>query len=99
MDMEGVTGVVHWQEVSRSGKDYGYFRKVMTKETNAAVEGALECGATCIVVRDSHGSARNIIPELLNKKAKLLRDWSGGFKIMMEGIDKTFDAVFFIRTS
>ena len=33
---------------------------------------------------------------MLNRNAKLLRDWSGGFKSMMEGIDKTFDAVIFI---
>ncbi|MEE9465587.1 MAG: M55 family metallopeptidase [Candidatus Neomarinimicrobiota bacterium] len=96
VDMEGITGVVNWEDVSRDGKDYEYFREIMTKETNAAIEGALEAGATEILVRDSHGSARNILPEMLNRNAKLLRDWSGGFKSMMEGIDKTFDAVIFI---
>jgi D-amino peptidase len=96
VDMEGITGVVNWEEVNRNGKDYDYFRAVMTKETNAAIEGALAAGATEILVRDSHGSARNILPEMLNENAKLLRDWSGGFKSMMEGIDETFDAVIFI---
>ncbi len=96
VDMEGITGVVNWEDVSRDGKDYEYFRKIMTKEANAAIEGALAAGATEILVRDSHGSARNILPEMLNSNAKLLRDWSGGFKSMMEGIDKTFDAVIFI---
>lgn len=96
VDMEGITGVVNWEEVSRDGKDYDYFRRIMTKETNAAIEGALAAGATDILVRDSHGSARNILPDLLNKNAKLLRDWSGGFISMMEGIDKSFDAVIFI---
>lgn len=96
VDMEGITGVVNWEEVSRDGKDYDYFRKIMTQETNAAIEGALEAGSTEIIVRDSHGSARNILPEMLNRNAKLLRDWSGGFKSMMEGIDETFDAVIFI---
>lgn len=96
VDMEGITGVVNWEEVSRDGKDYDYFRRIMTKETNAAIEGALAAGATDILVRDSHGSARNILPDLLNKNAKLLRDWSGGFMSMMEGIDKSFDAVIFI---
>ena len=37
VDMEGVCGVIHWEDVSRSGKDYGLFRKLMTEETNAAV--------------------------------------------------------------
>lgn len=96
VDMEGITGVVHWEEVSRDGKDYDYFRRIMTLETNAAIKGAVEAGATDILVRDSHGSARNILPELLDKNAKLLRDWSGGFLSMMEGIDGTFDAVIFI---
>ena len=96
IDMEGITGVVNWEDVSRSGKDYDYFRKIMTREANAAVEGALAAGATEIVVRDSHGSARNILPELLNENALLIRDWSGGPKVMMEGLDESFDAVIFI---
>jgi D-amino peptidase len=96
VDMEGITGITHWKEVSRDGKDYDYFRKIMTQETNAAIEGALAAGATEILVRDSHGSARNILPALLHKKAKLLRNWSGGPKSMMEGIDETYDGVVFI---
>jgi D-amino peptidase len=96
VDMEGVTGVTHGEETSRSGKDYDYFRRLMTHEASAAVEGALAAGATEVWVRDSHGSARNILPDLLHKEAKLLRDWSGGPKSMMDGIDDTFDAVVFI---
>jgi len=96
VDMEGITGVVNWEDVSRTGKDYEYFRTIMTKEVNAAIEGALEAGADEIVVRDSHGSARNILPELLNKNSKLIRDWSGGYMSMMEGIDESFNAVIFI---
>lgn len=96
VDMEGITGVVTSEECSRTGQDYSYFRKIMTLESNAAIEGALAAGATEIWVRDSHGSARNIIPDLLNEKAILVRDWSGGPKGMMDGIDETFDAVIFI---
>jgi D-amino peptidase len=96
VDMEGITGVVVWEEVSRDGKDYDYFRKIMTREVNAAIEGALAAGATDIVVRDSHGSARNILPELLDESARLIRGWSGGPKGMMEGVDESFDAVIFI---
>ncbi|MCP4593029.1 MAG: M55 family metallopeptidase [bacterium] len=96
VDMEGITDVVDWDETRSSGSDYQYYRTLMTKEANAAIEGALEAGATEIVVRDSHGSGRNLLPEELNPKAKLLRDWSGGPFSMMEGIDKTFDAVIFV---
>lgn len=96
IDMEGVAGVIHWEDVSRSGQDYGLFRRLMTLEANAAVEGALAAGATEIVVRDAHGSARNILPDLLHPEAQLIRDWSGGPLSMMEGIDASFDAVVFI---
>lgn len=93
VDMEGITGVVNWEEVNREGKDYDYFRKIMTLEANAAIEGVSKAGATIIVVRDSHGSARNIIPDLLDKRALLLREWSGGPQKMFESIDETYDAV------
>ena len=96
VDMEGITGVANWEDVDRTGKDYDYFRRLMSKEANAAVEGALAAGATEVVVRDSHGSARNILPDLLDEKAILIRDWSGGPKGMMEGIDSSFDAALFI---
>jgi len=96
VDMEGISGVVTSEECSRSGQDYGIFRRIMTLEANAAVEGALAAGATKIWVRDSHGSARNILPDLLHEKAVLVRDWAGGPKVMMDGIDESFDAVIFI---
>lgn len=96
VDMEGICGVINWEDVSRDGKDYNLFRRLMTEEANAAIEGALAAGATEIVVRDSHGSARNILPDLLHPAAKLIRDWSGSPLSMMEGLDDSFDAVIFI---
>ena len=96
VDMEGIAGVIHWEEVTRGSSEYPLFRKLMTQETNSAIEGALAAGATEILVRDGHGSFRNILPDLLRPEAELLRDWSGGPLIMMEGIDETFDAVIFL---
>lgn len=96
VDMEGISGVVTSEECSSAGPDYGYFRRIMSMEANAAVLGAFDAGAAEVVVRDSHGSARNILPDLLDPRAKLLRDWSGGPMVMMEGIDETFDAVVFV---
>ncbi len=96
VDMEGISGVVTSEECSRSGPDYGLFRRIMTQEANAAVEGALAAGAAEIWVRDSHGSARNILPDLLHERAILVRDWAGGPQVMMDGIDESFDAVIFI---
>jgi D-amino peptidase len=92
-DMEGITGVINWDETSGNNPDYQYFRKIMTNEVNAAIEGALEQGATDIVVRDAHGSARNLIPDQLHEKSQLIREWSKGPFAMLEGLDESFDAV------
>ncbi|MGD2295422.1 MAG: M55 family metallopeptidase [Candidatus Aminicenantes bacterium] len=96
VDMEGIAGVVSGRECSPSGRDYDYFRKIMTLETNAAIEGALDAGADEIVVRDGHGAKTNILPDLLHGKAKLLRGTTSRPENMMLGIDDTFDAVLFI---
>jgi len=97
VDMEGITGIASADECNRrTSDDYQYFRRIMTLEANAAIEGALAAGATEIVVRDAHDTGRNILPDLLHKSALLLRDWSFGPKEMMEGIDETFGAAILI---
>ena len=96
VDMEGIAGVISGSECSTRGPDYNYFRKIMTEETNAAIEGALNSGASDIFVRDGHGSKTNIFPGLLHSKAKLLRGVTNRPENMMLGIDETFDAVIFI---
>ncbi len=92
VDMEGIAGVVHSDQTSSSGKDYNLARRWMTEEVNAAIRGALQKGATDIVVNDSHGSMRNVIASELNARAHLI---TGSPKplSMMQGIDDTFDAV------
>ncbi len=95
VDMEGVAGLIHWDETSQGGPDYQLFRTLMTGEANAAVAGAFEAGATEVVVRDAHDSARNILPDQIDPRARLIREWNGPLS-MMEGLDRTFDAVVFV---
>jgi D-amino peptidase len=96
VDMEGLAGVLTANEVSTTGPDYPHFRAIMAGETNAAVDGAFRAGATDVLVRDSHGAKQNLLPGDVDPRARLLRGQSIGPKNMMEGIDKTFDAVVFI---
>ena len=95
VDMEGITGVVHSTQVSPGERDYERFRRVMTHEANAAIEGARDGGATEILVNDSHGPMTNLLIEELHPAARLL---SGRPKPhgMMQGIAPGFDAAFFI---
>lgn len=95
VDMEGIAGVVDSDQTSSSGKDYNLARKWMTEEVNAAIRGSLKTGATEIVVNDSHGSMRNIIASDLIPSAYLITGAPKPYS-MMQGLDKTFDAVIFI---
>lgn len=99
VDMEGIAGVVHVDQTnpvdSRHAGEYARFRRLMTLEANAAIEGALAGGATKVLVNDSHWTMRNLLAEELLPAAELL---SGGPKTwsMMEGIDRGWDLAAFI---
>ncbi|BAF59200.1 D-aminopeptidase [Pelotomaculum thermopropionicum SI] len=69
-DMEGTTGYTAWPE--RPPEDM-WHREQMTAEVNAAIEGAMEAGATEIIVSDIHWTKQNIIPGRLLGKASLIR--------------------------
>ena len=98
-DIEGVAGVITPQQGEPGNAEYERARRLMTEEVNAAIEGALEAGATYILVNDSHGPMVNIIPELLHPAAELILGRPKKFS-MAAGLDDTseggFDAVFFV---
>src|SRR6266508_2576499 len=55
-DMEGVSGIVVWDQVNGGAPMYEECRKLYTQEINAAVRGARAGGAIEIVVVDCHGA-------------------------------------------
>ena len=101
VDMEGIAGVVHESQTDpvtpAFASEYARFRRLMTAEANAAVEGALAAGATRVLVNDSHWFMRNILAEELHQAAELV---AGDPKprSMMQGIDggDGFDAALLI---
>jgi D-amino peptidase len=94
-DMEGTAGVVDWDQVRSGGPRYEYCCELLTGEVNAAIEGAARAGATEFLVNDSHSTMINLRPDALAGQASYL---SGRHKpmYMMEGLDASFDAVFFV---
>jgi len=94
-DMEGVDGVVTPFQADRYKEEWGRFRKFMTQEVVAAIEGAREAGATEFLVSDSHGSMENIVIEDLPEGTRLVRSRPRPLE-MMEGIDASFTAVVFV---
>jgi len=94
-DMEGTAGIVDWEQVRAGGPDSLHFAGLLCREVNAAIEGAREAGATEFLVNDSHGQMANLRPDALAGRASYL---SGRLKprYMMEGLDASFDAAFFV---
>lgn len=89
-DLEGISGIVHARDEEQF--EAGLW---MTRDVNAAVEGAFSGGASRVVVRDSHGSARNMRPELLDARAELCRGW-GVDNTMVEGVEDGFDVLLLV---
>ncbi len=95
VDMEGISGVNGNDQTAAGQPEYGRARKLMAEDANAAIRGAFAGGATDVVVNDSHGSQRNLLPEDLDPRVRLI---SHSFKRhgMMEGLDESFDSVLFV---
>lgn len=94
-DIEGTAGIVDPDETRLGQAEYNYFRQQMTNEVNAACEGANLAGANEIIVKDAHGTARNLLLDKLPRNASVLRSWAGDPLSMMTGIDDTFEAVMY----
>lgn len=93
-DMEGVSGIVVWSQVSGGKPMYEEGRRLYTEEINAAVRGARAAGATEIVVVDCHGaggdwSNNSLIPELLDPNCEWVahHTWSRYTEILETGCD------------
>ena len=86
-DMEGITGVTTWDQVTPGHAEYTRFRKLMTEDINAAIRGAYDAGATEVVVADGHWNGSNILVEELDRRARL-NSGSPSPLSMMQGIDE-----------
>lgn len=72
-DMEGVSGIVRWEQVAAGKPQFEEGRKLYTEDINAAIRGAYAGGATDVVVMDWHGagegySFNSLIPNDLDPR-------------------------------
>ncbi|CAA9434029.1 MAG: D-aminopeptidase dipeptide-binding protein DppA [uncultured Rubrobacteraceae bacterium] len=91
-DMEGVTGVTHPQDVIPGRSQYERFRRFLTADVNAAIEGASQGGATEFLVNEAHDGMRNILLEDLDERAELIVGSKKPLSMMQgfEGADVAF---------
>ena len=95
-DIEGVTGVTHWNEADKKNPDFDEHRDQMTAEVVGACEGALNAGAEEIWVQDAHATARNIITSKLPQEVRFVRGWSGHPLSMVQDLNDSFNALMMI---
>jgi D-amino peptidase len=98
VDIEGITGVIHRDQMSPGEREYDKGRRLMTADANAAIEGLVQAGASFILVNDGHGPMRNLLFEEMHPAAHLLTG-TGDAKehCQIELADsRTFDAAVFI---
>jgi D-amino peptidase len=93
-DMEGVSGIVKWQQTTGGDPMYQEGRRLYTEEINAAVRGAKAAGATEIVVMDCHGagggwSFNSLIPEDLDPDCEFVvqQEWTEYTDFLESGCD------------
>ena len=94
-DIEGTAGIVDWGQVIGPSAEYEVGRRLLLAEVNAAIDGAADAGAGAFLVNDAHATMHNLPPAAVHGEASYL---SGRHKplYMMEGLDASFDAAFFI---
>ncbi|MDI3405155.1 M55 family metallopeptidase [Streptomyces cavernicola] len=96
VDMEGVSGIVHPSETKPDRYDYERGRALMTADANAVIGGVLDAEPDAEVwVADAHGPFRNLLPEQLDRRARLVRGKPRPLG-MLGGLDAGFDAVLFV---
>ncbi|MFI2466620.1 M55 family metallopeptidase [Streptomyces globisporus] len=96
VDMEGISGIVHSSETNPERYDYQRGRELMTAEANAVIAGVLDAEPTAdVLVADAHGTFRNLLPEQLDRRARLVRGKPRALN-MLAGLDKETDAALLV---
>jgi D-amino peptidase len=95
-DMEGVAGIVRWEQTDgvKEGRAYHEGRALYTEEINAAVRGARSAGAKEIVVMDCHGAGgdwnfNSLIPDKLDRGCEYVvqSNWTEYTDVLEQGCD------------
>ena len=83
-DFEGVAGLVTWDGADRQRE-----REFITADTNAAIRGAFEGGATEVLCGEAHANMRNLIPEVIDERVRFLSGQPKPYN-HMSGLDESF---------
>lgn len=94
-DMEGISLVTEWEQVKQDHPFYPKYQAVLTREVNAAVEGARAAGAGRIIVNDGHGSKDyNLLWDMLDPGVEIERP--NGLNDILPSLDESFHSVLLV---
>src|SRR5690348_17821203 len=94
-DMEGVGGVNSADEQLLPGqRRYDESRHLLAGELNAAVEGALQAGATEVVIWDGHDGSRSLSVEDVHPRARLIQGKPTPANYYLS--ERAYDGIFFV---
>lgn len=97
-DMEGISGIVSYDQADPTGAEYTDGRKYFHSDLNALIQGLFEGGADEVHIYDEHFYGRNIDLTLLkpvgedkklvlyNGKPPYRADWAGGLDESFRGL-------------
>ncbi len=94
-DMEGTAGVCSWRQCDpKNPHEYPVYRRYMSQEVRAAIDGAREGGATTIAINDSHSDMRNLLWDELPPGVRMISGSRKPFS-MAQGLQPGLAGVFF----
>lgn len=93
-DLEGVSGVVHPDQIYPDGKFYKETLMRWSQELNAVVSGLREAGVEHIVINDAHNHMRNLNISMV-PNAFIISGWQKPYSMVCD-IDHGYDACFFM---
>lgn len=95
VDMEGISGVLLKEQLTRGELLYEEARKLLTNEVNVVIESLLEAGVDEIYVKDAHGTGYNFLVNELHPGAMYCM---GATRIAQRfpALDSSFDGAMLI---
>ncbi len=98
VDMEGISGLVRWADVSSNGIDFERNRGLMTLDANAAIDGAFAAGAREVVVEENHGVEDLCVLDmtLIDPRCRVIRGAGRPGATTMAGLDSAVGVVLLV---
>jgi D-amino peptidase len=98
VDMEGISGLVRWPDVSPNGVDFARNRRLMTADANAAIEGAFAAGATEVIVEENHGveDLCVLLMDEIDPRCRVIRGAGRPGSTTMAGLDASIGVVLLV---